>query len=579
MATVDSKRRSDGQLSCEGGVNSGRAPNLIRANQVSWAVNTTFRGGWAMQRPVWRKADLTFEDDTAEENFQEALFQTAGGYVSDEGDGSLISMQGGRVFKASIASQGFKIQDISIAGDLNPTNITQAWAIQAENYFILQDGQSKPFIYNGGSAVRATERQIPVGKQMAYYMGRIWIANGREYVAGDIVYGPSGSEALGLRDSILYMTENTYLAEGGAFGVPVQAGDITALKPIANLNTALGQGELIAFTENAVFATLVPQRREDWKNTTEPLQRMIQLTNGAFGQDAVVNVNEDLFYRNRVGIQSLAYAVRNSGQWGNTPVSNEMDRILLRDVQSYLRYASGVNFENRLLMTTAPGYTQNRGTYFRALASLDFEPITGMSDKQPPAWEGIWTGLNILKIVTVMHQGVQRCFAYTLSASNTIELYELNSLENFDWDGSNEVRVQWSQELRSMDFGSKFDMKQLFAGDLFFDQIHGEVDFDVDWRPDSHPCWIDWDSWSVCAKTKFCEDDFGTCPTLPNYQPQYTPKRQLVQPPDTFDAITKWKYRNGFEHQVRLTMTGPARVKQIRINAHDFQERPWGNNL
>lgn len=148
MATVDPKRRSDGQLSCEGGVDSGRAPNLIAENKVSWAVNTRFRGGWAFCRPAWRKVDLDFADTTTQENFQEALFQTAGGYVSDKGFGSLISMQGGHVLKATIKQRSFSIQDISIAGDLNPTNIPQAWGIQAENYFLLQDGQSKPFIYN-----------------------------------------------------------------------------------------------------------------------------------------------------------------------------------------------------------------------------------------------------------------------------------------------------------------------------------------------------------------------------------------------------------------------------------------------
>lgn len=578
MATVDKNRLSDGQLTAVGGVDSGRAPNLLPANKVSFAINTTFRGGWPQCRPAWRKVDLTIDEDI-ESAFKAALFQTAEGYVTDSGDGSLISMQGGRVFRASLQSNGISVQEISISGDLNPSNLAQAWAIQAENYFIIQDGNSKPFIYNGGSAVRATETQIPVGRQMSYYMGRIWVANLRQYVAGDIIYGPSGSPALGRRDAILFYTENTFLAEGGAFGVPASAGNIVALVPIANINTALGQGELIVITENNVFATLVPQRRDDWKNTAEPLQRMIQLAEGGYGQASVVNVNEDLFYRAPSGIRSLAYSVRNAGQWGNTSISNEMVRILSRDSAAFMPFVSGVNFEDRLLMTCVPGFKQGRGTYFRAVASLDFDPITSMGEKAPPAWEGIWTGLNILKIVNVKHRGATRCFAYALNTADEIELWELAPSEKFDWDGSSDVRIVWSQELRSMDFGNKFDQKQLFAGDLFFDRINGTVDFDVDFRPDSHPCWIDWDSWSECAKTDFCEDDFGTCPNLPNYQEQYRPKRQLVQPPDTFDASTGSKYRNGYEIQVRLTMTGFARVKQIRINAYQTQEKPWGAQL
>lgn len=577
--TRDENRLSDGTLTVAGGVDTSRAPNLIALNKLAFAVNTTVRGGWPMCRPAWRKMAMTFESTDTELAFKNALFQTGEAYVTDQGQGSLISMQSGRVFRSNLSGTGFVIQEIPVPGAANPTNLPIAWAIQAENYFLIQDGQTTPIIFNGGSAVRATERQIPVGRQMSYYMGRIWIAKGREYVAGDIIYGPSGSPALSRRDSILYMTENTFLAEGGAFGVPAQASNIVALVPIANINTALGQGELIVFTENNVFATLVPQRREDWKNTTEPLQRMIQLTNGAYGQASVVNVNEDLFYRTNTGIMSLAYAVRNAGQPGNSPISNEMDRILSRDAEDFLGNASGVYFKNRLLMTCAPGFKQGRGTYYKALASLDFIPLNGMSDKAPPAWEGIWTGINILKIVTLRHQGQVRCFAYALNSNDEIELWELTDREKFDWNGSEDVRIQWSVEYRSMDFGNKFDQKNLFAGDLFADRLNGTVDFDLDFRPDSHPCWIDWDNWTECAKTSFCEDDFGTCPTLPNYQEQYRPKRQFKQPPDTFDPTTKSKYRNGYEIQPRLTVTGFARLKQIRLNAYQTQEPPYGKQL
>src|SRR6185436_13856518 len=150
---------------------------------------------------------------------------------------------------------------------------------------------------------------VPVGNQITYYMGRIWVAKGREWVGGDIVFGPSGTASLGQRDSMLKFTENVFLNEGGAFAVPMQCGEITALKPIANINTALGQGELVIFTEGAAFAMLVPQDRTTWKNTKEPLVKMVQLSNGAFSQDGVVNVNEDLFYRSNDGIRSLAFSV------------------------------------------------------------------------------------------------------------------------------------------------------------------------------------------------------------------------------------------------------------------------------
>lgn len=569
----DTNRQSDGFLSLEGGCNQGIAPNLIQKNQSAFAVNTTFRGGWPTARPALKRCPLNFNGDSdLETAFKSALFQTAGPYVSDDGLASGMSMQGGRVFRTSI--EDFSVQEITIAGDPNPPNIQIAWAIQAENFWILQDGQSKPFIYNGGSAQRATPTQIPVASQMAYYMGRIWLAQGKKYVAGDIVYGPPSNS----RSSILYMTENAYLVGGGAFGVPAGSGNIVALKPIANINTALGQGDLIIFTENNVFATLVPQDRTQWNNSTQLLQRVIQLANGAYAQDSVVNVNEDLFYRSD-GIRSLAYSVRNVGQWGNTPISNEVREILAFDSEAFLQYGSGVNFDNRMLMTVSPAVSQGHGVYHRGLVVLDFDLITGIQGQLPPAWEGIWTGVNILKIFTVRHLRKERCFLYVLSSESEIELWELTKSDLFDNDGTDNQRIQWSIDTRSMDFGSKFDSINLFAGDMFIDNVSGQVDIELQYRPDSYPCWIDWDSWSECAKTELCAEDLVACQQLPNFRPQYRPYRQFVQPADSFDPILKTLNRVGYEFQFRLNVTGSARLKQFRANAYIYEQKPFGAQL
>ena len=509
--------------------------------------------------------------------------------MSDSGLASGMSMQGGRVMRVNI--EDFSVQDISIRWqpdpighpgvyetDYNPANIQLAWGIQAENFFIIQDGQSKPFIWNGGSSSRATQNQIPVASQMTYYMGRIWLAQGRKYVGGDIVFGPSGTASLGYRDSILYMTENSFLVGGGAFGVPASAGQIVALKPIANINTALGQGDLIIFCENNVFASLVPQDRTTWNASTTLLQRVVQLSNGAYAQDSVVNVNEDLFYRSD-GIRSLAFSVRNVGQWGNTPISNEVQEIISFDSEAYLQYGSGVNFDNRMLMTCSPSVAQGHGIYHRGVVVLDFDLITGIQEQKPPAWEGLWNfGLNILKIFTVKHRRQERCFMYVLNSNDEIEMWELTKTNLFDNDGTQDLRIQWSLDTRSMDFGSKFDGNRLFAGDVFIDNVSGQVDISLQYRPDSYPCWIDWDSWTECAKVFLCAEDMVACQTLPNFRPQYRPYHQLKQPSDAFDPILKTLYRVGYEMQFRHNINGYCRLKQFRANAYQTQQAPYGSN-
>lgn len=570
--TRDPNRLSDGILVLAGGIDSGKAPNIIFPDQCAFAINTTFRGGWPMPRPGYKKIELSFPDEDTEAAFRDTLFQEASDYVTDAGDGSLISMHGGHVFRVVLNSgYQFTVQEISIPGDYNPSNRQFAWSTQAQNFFIINDGQTLPYIFNGASARRAMADEIPVSRQIVYYMGRIWVAFGRFYMAGDIVFGD------GNRDSILKFTENTYYNEGGSFAVPANYGDITGFYPLPTLDTAIGQGELAVFTTDGVFLNQVPQDRATWKNTQTPLQRVIELANGATAQDAIVAVNSDLYYRSPDGVRSLIAAVRNFGDGpGNTPISSEMNRILLQDPAAFLGYASGVLFNNRLLMTASPGIRQGHGVYHRCLCSLDFDLVTSMRGKLPPAWEGIWTGVNILKVVKVKHQRTTRCFVYTLNADDEIELWEITKDDKFDND---EVRIEWSMESRAMDFQNKFDQKNLNSGDVFIDQLTGTVDIDMDFRPDSYPCWIDWDNWQECAKYKFCIDDFGTCPTLPNYKEQYRPKHQLIQPPDTFDPITLEQYRTFYELQTRIAIKGYCRLKQQRYNAYIRQEAPYGKNL
>lgn len=571
-------RLSSGWFALNGGVSSGIAANLIQPNQMAWAINCACRGGWIHPRPGWTKISLNFDGDAdAEAAFKNTLFQEASGYVKDSQAGSLISSHGGRQFIANLSNTDtFGVDEITIAGDPNAANLEMAWSCQAENFWILQNNQSKPFIYDGASSFRALPNQIPTGKQTTYWNGRIGVAKGRSYVFGNLVYDASGGGTApnNYRDSILFFTENLFLAGGGAFNVPVQSGDITGFKPIpsTNPNQANGQGELIVFTTTNAFATNLPVDRLLWQNLQYPAQRVIQLTSGATSQDSIVNVNEDLFYRSLGGISSVAYTVRNQGQWGSRPLSNEMDRILSQDTVDYLAYARAVSFNNRVIMTSSPGISRGHGVFWRYLVPLDFFPISTMGQSSPPAWDGIWTGLNILKIVTVSHFTKERCFAYVLNEQEEIELWEMLPEQKHDFDGETKRRIEWAMESRSMNFGDGFDLKELMSSDFFFDEVSGEVDYSVYYKPDSYGCWIPWEDWSACAKSELCDSDLATLDcsaALPNYKAQYRPQQQLKQPADTFDTIPGQGklLRTFFELQIRVESTGYSRMKQMRVNA------------
>lgn len=578
MSVRDPHRISDGSLSLEGGCDTGRTPNLLAANQIQFGTNATLRGGWAMPRPGVRKIVLSFSSEEDEANFHRN-FQGAGAYTYDAGTGSLISQQGGRQFRIDLSlSNTFKVADISIADDLNPNNRLVTTALQAENYFIIQDGQSKPFIYNGASSQRAVaaQGQIPTCEHMAYVLGRLWGSQGNSYIAGDIVYGSSGSEAQDHRDAILYFTENDFLNEGGAFSVPLSSGPITAMLPIANINTAIGQAGLVIHTPGAIFTNSVPADRTQWKNLTTPIQQIIQINYGGVASGAITNVNGDQYYRAADGWRSLVYAVRNFGEPGNFPISREMSYILDSDDPNLLPQASSVLFNNRLLGTCSPTRS-DMGTFHRGLVVINFDLISSMRQKTPPAWEPIWTGWKILKVVTVKHLGVERCFLYVLNeAEDGIELWEITTGDQFD-NFTN--RIEWTIASRAYNFGNSFDLKKLQSTDIFIDRVSGDVDITLQYKPDGYPCWLPWTTFKTCAKNQTCADDLENCEMPTTKQESYQTKLQATQPPDTFNPVTKEMFRTCFEVQTRLVVKGFCRIKQQRIDAHTTQEIPSGNRL
>ena len=562
----DPRRRTDGFLSLERGMDSGKSPSAIQRNQYAFGCNVTARGGFATCRPGYNRLMLSLSDGV---DFKDNLFQRAGYYQPMVGAACLVALIGGHLYRFNVDA-GNLVQDISIPGDYNANNLEMAWMTQAEDFLIVQDNQMKALIYDGASTRRAKGDEVPVGNVITYGMGRVWTAmqDGKSFVGGDLVYSSSGTGTYNRRDAVLKFTENTFLNEGGAFTVPNNSGRINAMRFISNLDTSLGQGPLQVFTQSAAFSVNAPFDRTTWKDLQYPIQTISLEVYGATGQDNTITINGDLWYRSFDGVRSFIVARRDFGTWGNVPMSSEMDRVLNFDDQSLLRFGSAVVFDNRLLMTTSPMRVQGHGVAHRGLVVVDFDLISSMGQRSDPAWDGLWTGVRILQIVKGRFSSGERCFAFVLNADNEIELWEISKTDRFD-NGTG--RIQWFIETPSYGFNTPYELKRLSTGDLFVDRLAGQVDFDIKFKPNQHPAWIAWDTWNECAKFEDCGDDTARCPVPREYREQYRSKKRFVTPTDDCDPLTSTPYRNGYEFQSLITVTGYARIKQMRLHA-DWQE-------
>jgi hypothetical protein len=420
--------------------------------------------------------------------------------------------------------------------------------------------------------------QFPPGRMGAYGRGRVWmsLANGKDFVAGDIVGGPSGTKALNFRDAVLNITENSFLVGGGNFTVPGSIGDIRAMIFTAQLDMALGQGPLMIFTPSHVFSCNAPVDRLTWQQLTNPILTEAAIGNGGLGQDSTFLINSDTDYRSVDGIRSLILSTQDFNSWVRTPISHEVERVLSRDNQALLAFGSGVFFDNRTLMTTSPISTPN-GVYHQALIALNTDLITTVREKKPPAYDGVWPGMNLITQVTGEFTSVERCYQFVYNTvQKNLELWELMPESASDVQNQavvplvgdqilgTPVAIEWWFEgpvLFKEQNPSQRTFKQLVNGEIFVDKLVGRVDFEAFWKPDQYPCWQPWFSWSECSTQ-------NTGAPTDNTKPQFRPRMGMGTPSSTpCDPSTNRPLVQGYNFQFKLVVTGQCEFVGARFAA------------
>jgi hypothetical protein len=139
------------------GMNSGLSPLLLEKTQLSFGSNLTVRNGYATDRPPIIRKTIDFQGDTALQTaIEKGLWQTFIFYQPIIGDTKLMVSISGRVFEFSEQLNGeFTVIERTIPSDPNPATQPQAWMVQAEQFLILNDGVSVPYIWDGSIARRA----------------------------------------------------------------------------------------------------------------------------------------------------------------------------------------------------------------------------------------------------------------------------------------------------------------------------------------------------------------------------------------------------------------------------------------
>lgn len=625
----------DGMLSALGGTDSGRSPSLLAPNNLAFAVNTSLRGGFPSTRPRLSNWPLVFNDTEARDWFEENPLQGVGIYYPIGNPTLMIASAGGRIF-AIEPDNDFKVFEITPTKKTNtngafvvpavdatvsvtvddgtmifpdypvfirgkvymvtaktgnvltarnnndtPTDTVPddsevlyldanipsepiAWMTQADKYFIIQNGIDRAIIFDGASSRRSVveEQEVPTGTATVFNeeIGRLCVAtNGNMIAIGDVVGGPT---------SVLKFTENTYLHEGGEFRIPIGFGKIVAMKMSANLNRANGQGPMAVFSERGITSFNLPPNRSTWKGLAYPVQINMPLKS-ATSQAGAVLVNGDIFYRSKDGLRSLAYTLREFSAHSNTPLSSEMERVLRYDDDALLKYASGMLFDNRLLFTVNPTPGSN-GVYHRAIGSLDFDLISRMGEQARPVYDGVWTGILPTAMVTGTFAEKERAFIFAVDPdSKENKLWELHKEAGFD---NTDSRVQSIIETKSLDFRTPLEAKRLDELEIWVDQVVGQVNFTLLYRPDSYPCWFTYGEKEIEVAYEDCTDDSVTCKAIITFNEGYRTRLGFGTPPTADETLDNKPARIGYEFQFRLVWVGQCRIRRILAKAGGIEE-------
>lgn len=452
-----------------------------------------------------------------------------------------------------------------------PATLNFVYMFQAENYGIVLGGQEKSLIWDGKQLRQAGVQEVPSGFIGAYGWGRIWITrpDRRTFVAGDIVFGPSGTAQNGFRDAILKFTENDFLNEGGSFGVPYNAGPITAMQFLATQDTSLGIGVLLVSTTNMIFSVNAPVDRTTWKNLQYPIQTVSLIDYGALGPRSAVPINGDMWYRSIDGVRSFIVARRFFPNPGNTPMSHELP-ILDLDTPALLFFSSGINFDNKLFMTVSPSSDLNNQVTHKGLAIMNFDLVSDLQTKTAPCWEGISTGLNILQIDKARIAGDERGFIWAQGPTD-VELWELTTdnqiADQYYTTNAGVVsiattRISCLMQTRAEDYGFPMELKRLVMGEFYIEDIADQVDFVLSFKPDQYCNWIPWKSFSLCSKASLCAPNADLC-IIPNNARAYAARLTIPQPDDSCNAMTGLPAREFHDCQFMIQWTGHCRIRRF----------------
>jgi hypothetical protein len=289
-----------------------------------------------------------------------------------------------------------------------------------------------------------------------YAHGRIHQQLGNTIYVGDLIHKRGHLKS----DDLLLMEEQALLSMGEPLSVPSRLGTLRAMEVLPTMNTANGEGALIAYYDHGVVAfdthEAPRETRHDGEGNvtqkgwdTKRLVNHLLNTVGAVGRYAVAALTRDHFFRSNRGLHFLK-VILGEGTFNSenvNTVSQDVAPLLDADVDLDGAAVGFWPHGSRMFATTGlvSDLSISATSYGRGFVSWN-QATTFTEDRTPiPIWEGLWRpddGIaGVFRFVSV--DRLQFGFVCSDSNKNVLNC-TIDQTSEMDVRDGKEIPIQWS---------------------------------------------------------------------------------------------------------------------------------------
>lgn len=560
----------DGQTNFVGGQDASKKPDLVPEDAYWSGVNVLCESGYLSPRWGFAKRSLTFPEGgikivgvgkpiTWKRVFETGKFQGKCFYYIEKRKHALFVISG-VIFIIDLES--YEVEVIEPPnGDYLDGSADRRHVTVADRFVVIHDWPNYPLIIEGKEARRANpdNDEVPISVLSAFNQSRLFIANaGDEYTAGDPVGSAAAPDAPITFQEFLLLSSDYF---GQAFKLPVTSNnpEITAMQFLPMTDSSTGIGVLILSSDRTIFAANAQLPRAQWEQGQ--FAAPFAAGFGFAGPDSSCVVGQDIWAIDGDGqIRILSMAREESQRGIVVPFSREVKNWVRFWDKSLVRYAAAHYFQNKIFFTVNP-YRLRAQEFYPIRKSSDYahggmvvmelDAAASMGQAGRFAWSGLWTGVNPITFLSAEEQ------MFILSKDGNINvLYEVTPETRYDMVDGVKHRVKSSVETRDYDFKAGLSNKDLQTIELNIEEVYGDFNVDVTWKPSHSAQYIPWASFCHKAPYTVCglpciEDVPGKAGHNFRELPLGSPRCEEMGSPITKDLYTTFR-----RIQVRLDLAG-----------------------